>query len=105
MDARAFAQDPMRLHRLAQTNQAPDRLSFDPCRPFHSAEALARGVQVFFRSQLRTDIVEYCVSAGWVRIATPRSRDRWGRPMLVALRGPTYALLQDRYADPMGWAL
>lgn len=105
MDVRAFAQEPARLRRLAEVNRVPDRLSVDPGSPFYCAELLERGVRVLFRDRERHDVDEYCISAGWVKVRHPRTRDRRGQPLLVKLIGKTYALLEARFADPMGWAL
>ena len=105
MDVRAFAQEPARLRRLAEVNRVPDRLSVDPGSPFYCAELLERGVRVLFRDRERHDVDEYCISAGWVKVRHPRTRDRRGQPLLVKLIGKTYALLEARFADPMCWAL
>ena len=105
MDVRAFAQEPARLRRLAEVNHVPDRLSVDPASPHHCAELLERGVRVFFRDRERHDVDEYCLSASWVKIRHPRTRDRRGQPLLVRLNGKTYAQLETRFPDPMGWAL
>jgi hypothetical protein len=105
MDVRAFAQEPARLRRLAEVNHLPDRLSVDPGSPYFCAELLERGVRVLFRDRERHDVDEYCISAGWVKVRHPRTRDRRGQPLLVKLVGKTYALLEARFPDPMGWAL
>ena len=31
--------------------------------------------------------MEYCVSEGWIRVAAGRSRDRFGQPMTIKLKG------------------
>ena len=105
MDVRAFALEPARLRRLAEVNRVPDRLSVDPGSPFHCGDLLERGVRVLFRDRERHDVDEYCISASWVKIRHPRTRDRRGQPLLVKLIGKTYALLEARFPDPMGWAL
>jgi hypothetical protein len=65
----------------------PDRLSLDP-RSDHFDEALLnRGVGIKFNGQEKTNVIEYCVSEGWIRVAAGRSRDRFGQPMTVRLNG------------------
>lgn len=66
----------------------PDRLSTDPASPHHDAELLGRGIGVRFKGRERTDVDEYCVSEGWVRVALGNKVDRRGRPLTVKLSGP-----------------
>jgi hypothetical protein len=65
----------------------PDRLSLDPRSPFFDEALLGRGVGIRFNGQEKTNVEEYCVSEGWIRVAAGRSRDRFGNPMTVKLRG------------------
>jgi hypothetical protein len=64
----------------------PDRLSTDPESPYYDADVLARNVGVRFRGQEKTNVDEYCVSEGWVRLALP-GRDRKGKPLTIKLSG------------------
>jgi hypothetical protein len=64
----------------------PDRLSTDPDSPHYDAEILARNVGVRFRGEDKTNVDEYCVSEGWVRLALP-GRDRKGKPLTIKLNG------------------
>ena len=65
----------------------PDRLSLDP-RSEHFDEALlSRGVGIRFNGQEKTNVIEYSVPEGWIRVAAGRSRDRFGQPMTVKLKG------------------
>jgi hypothetical protein len=65
----------------------PDRLSLDPRSPHFQAELLQRGVGIRFNGQEKTNVEEYCVSEGWIKVAAGRSRDRFGNPMTVKLKG------------------
>jgi hypothetical protein len=65
----------------------PDRLSTDPASPHYDADILARNVGVRFRGEEKTNVDEYCVSEGWVRLALP-GRDRKGKPLTIKLNGP-----------------
>lgn len=65
----------------------PDRLSLDPRSPHFDEEKLSRGVGIRFNGAEKTNVEEYCVSEGWVRVAAGRSRDRFGNPMTVKLKG------------------
>ena len=65
----------------------PDRLSLDPRSPHYDETLLSRGVGIRFNGQEKTNVIEYCVSEGWIRVAAGRSRDRFGNPMTIKLRG------------------
>ena len=65
----------------------PDRLSLDPRSPHFNAELLQRGVGIRFNGVEKTNVEEYSVSEGWIKVAAGRSRDRFGNPMLLKLKG------------------
>ena len=67
--------------------EMPDRLSLDPRSPFFDEAVLGRGVGIRFNGQEKTNVEEYCVSEGWIRVAAGRSRDRFGNPMTIKLKG------------------
>ena len=66
----------------------PDRLSNDPNSPYHDAALLERGIGIRFKGAEKTNVEEYCVSEGWVRLAAGTARDRAGNQMTVKLKGP-----------------
>ena len=75
---------------MADENNAselPDRLSMDPRSPHFDDAVLSRGVGIRFNGQEKTNVEEYCVSEGWIRVAAGRSRDRYGNPMTLKLKG------------------
>ena len=65
----------------------PDRLSTNPASPFHNPELLERGVGIKFNGVDRTNVEEYCVSEGWVRLAVGKTVDRNGNAMTVKYKG------------------
>jgi Protein of unknown function (DUF3297). len=77
------------------TDTLPDRLSLDPRSPFHDAALLERGVGIRFNGQERTNVEEYCISEGWIRVTAGRALDRRGRPMTMKMRGVVEPFLQD----------
>jgi hypothetical protein len=66
----------------------PDRLSVDPTSPYYDADMLARNVGVRFKGEDKTNVEEYCVSEGWVRLAVGASKDRHGNQLTIKLKGP-----------------
>jgi hypothetical protein len=71
----------------AMTDTLPDRLSNDPRSPYYDEALLARGIGVRFNGVDRTNVEEYCVSEGWVRVAAGRALDRRGQPMTMKVKG------------------
>jgi hypothetical protein len=72
----------------AMTDILPDRLSSNPNSPFYNEELLARDIGVRFKGVEKTNVEEYCVSEGWVRLTAGNAKDRHGNPMTVKLKGP-----------------
>ena len=70
------------------TDTPPDRLSNDPKSPFYDAALLERGIGIRFKGVEKTNVEEYCVSEGWVRVAAGKAVDRRGNPLAVKLTGP-----------------
>jgi hypothetical protein len=65
----------------------PDRLAADPTSPYFNSELLGKGIGVRFNGKERTDVEEYCLSEGWIRVPAGKSRDRFGRPLTIKLTG------------------
>ena len=70
-----------------ESEALPDRLSVDPNSPYYNAEVLARDVGIRFKGVEKTNVEEYCVSEGWVRLSVGKTFDRKGRPLTVKLKG------------------
>ena len=79
----------------APLDSPPDRLSNDPRSKFHDAALLERGIGIRFKGVERTNVEEYCISEGWVRVAAGRALDRRGQPMTHKLSGPVEAWFLD----------
>ena len=69
----------------------PDHLSIDPKSPFHDADVFQHPVGIRFNGKERTDVEEYCISEGWIKVAAGKTVDRRGRPMLIKLKGTVEA--------------
>ena len=70
------------------SDEFPDRLSVDPNSPYYNADILSRDVGIRFKGVEKTNVEEYCVSEGWVKVAAGNAKDRFGRPMTITLKGP-----------------
>ncbi len=71
----------------ATADTPPDRLSNNPASPHYDEALLARGVGIRFKGVERTNVDEYCVSEGWVRLSVAGSRDRFGNPITIKQQG------------------
>lgn len=65
----------------------PDRLCNDPRSPFYDEDLLSRGVGIRFNGKEKTNVEEYCVSEGWIRVAAGKAVDRYGQPLTMKLKG------------------
>jgi hypothetical protein len=73
------------------TDTPPDRLSNDPSSKFYDEQALERGIGIKFNGTERTNVEEYCISEGWVRVPVGKSLDRRGQPMTMKVKGTVEA--------------
>lgn len=73
----------------------PDRLSVDPDSPFYDADVLARNIGVKFKGEDKTNVEEYCISEGWVRLAVGKRVDRRGKALTVKLQGPVEPYIRE----------
>jgi hypothetical protein len=69
----------------------PDRLSVDPRSPHHVAAVFEHDIGIKINDKERTDVEEYCISEGWIKVAAGKSVDRNGKPMLIKLKGKVEA--------------
>ena len=84
------------------TEQLPDRLSLDPRSPYFDQDVLSRGVGIRFNGNEKTNVEEYCISEGWIRVAAGRSRDRHGNPMTIKLNGTVEPYFENPPQDEGG---
>ena len=77
----------------------PDHLSNDPDSPYHDADVLARGVGIRFKGVEKTNVEEYCVSEGWIRVAAGTAKDRRGQPLTIKLSGQVEPYFRDKTAE------
>ena len=76
------------------TDTLPDRLANNPKSPYYNAELLERGVGIRFKGVEKTNVEEYCISEGWIRVAVGNTRDRAGNPLTIKLQGAVEPYLQ-----------
>ena len=79
----------------AMSNTPPDRLSVNPKSPYYNEDLLARGIGIRFRGEVKTNVEEYCVSEGWIRVQAGKTMDRKGNPLTLMLKGPVEPFFED----------
>lgn len=77
------------------TNTLPDRLSTNPDSPHYNAEILEQNVGIRFNGVDKTNVDEYCVSEGWIRVAAGKARDRFGNSLTIKLKGTVEPYFRD----------
>ena len=68
-------------------NTLPDRLSINPKSPYYNKDMLEHDIGVRFKGVEKTNVEEYCLSEGWIRIVVGKSLDRKGNPLTILLKG------------------
>ena len=58
---------------------------------FYVEEVFEHEIGITLNGKKRFDVEEYCISEGWVKIASPKAKDRFGNPMLIKLKGEVEA--------------
>lgn len=78
----------------------PMQLSVNPKSDHFDVSVLERGVGIKFKGRTRTDIEEYNIPEGWVRVQAGKTVDRKGNPLTLKLNGPVEAWYEDLGDDP-----
>lgn len=78
----------------------PLHLSVNPKSEHFDVDVLQRGVGIKFKGRTRTDIEEYNIPEGWVRVQAGKTVDRKGNPLTLKLNGPVEAWFEDLGDNP-----
>ena len=73
----------------------PDHLSIDPRSPHHVAAVFEHDIGIRFNDKERSDVEEYCVSEGWIKVPAGKTLDRKGKPLLIKLKGKVEAFYTE----------
>lgn len=80
----------------------PDRLAAHPNNPYYDEAALMRGVGIKFNGEEKTNVDEYCVSEGWIRVALGNKVDRKGNPLTLKLEGKVEPYFKSEAGETEG---
>jgi hypothetical protein len=75
------------MTEAAQPPPLPDRLSTEPRSPHYVPAVFEHAVGIRLNGQERTDVAEYCISEGWVKVPAGKTVDRRGQPLMIKLKG------------------
>lgn len=81
------------------SEKLPDRLCNDPKSPYYNEELLKRDIGIRFAGKEKTNVEEYCVSEGWIRVAAGTAKDRFGNPLTIKLKGPVEPYFKDEKTE------
>ena len=81
------------------SSELPDRLSINPRSPHYNEEILKRNIGIRFNGSERTNVEEYCVSEGWIRVAAGRGVNRHGNPLLIKISGIVEPYFKEETPD------
>ena len=106
LDARDMSEDEITSPAAAATpatsgpDVPPDHLAINPKSPWFNEDLLRRGVGIRFKDVVRTNVEEYCISEGWVRVQAGKTLDRKGQPLTLKLSGAVEAWFEDLGDNP-----
>ena len=96
VDRRMLGSRPdISANETQMTDTLPDRLSVNPRSPHYNEAVLQRDVGIRFDGKEKTNVEEYCVSEGWIRVAAGKALDRHGNPLTIMLRGKVEPYFKD----------
>ena len=65
----------------------PDHLSTNPRSKFHDPAIFEHDIGIRFNDKERSDVEEYCVSEGWIKVPAGKALNRKGQPLTIQLKG------------------
>ncbi|MGF1869444.1 DUF3297 family protein [Photobacterium indicum] len=71
--------------------ELPDHLAGNPRSPHHVAEVFEHEIGILLNGKERFDVEEYCISEGWIKVASHKALDRRGQPLIVTVKGTVKA--------------
>ena len=79
------------MNDATQQPPLPDHLSTDASSPHFVAAVFEHDIGIRFNNKERTDVAEYCISEGWIKVPAGKTVDRKGQPLMIKLKGKVEA--------------
>jgi len=73
----------------------PDRLSIEKNSPHYFSEYFKFKIGIRLNGKERLDVIEYCISEGWVKVPSGKTVDRKGKPLLIEVKGTVESFYKD----------
>jgi hypothetical protein len=99
IDTAANTGSPVPPEATSGSDVPPDRLAISPRSRHFDADKLQRGIGIRFKDSVRTNVEEYSISEGWIRVQAGKTKDRNGQPLTIKLSGPVEAWYEDLGED------
>ena len=69
----------------------PDRLSGNSRSPHYVEEIFEHSIGIRLNGKEHTNVEEYCISEGWVKVSAHKALDRRGQPLILTKKGTVEA--------------
>jgi Protein of unknown function (DUF3297) len=79
------------MDEITQRPPLPDHLASDARSPHHVAAVFEHEIGIRLNDKERFDVEEYCLSEGWVKVPSGKTRDRKGNPVMIKIKGKVEA--------------
>jgi hypothetical protein len=79
------------MNDTTQLPPLPDRLSVNPRSRHYNEDVLKHDVGIKLNDKEHTSVEEYCISEGWIAVASGKALDRKGNPLTIKLKGKVEA--------------
>ena len=57
---------------------------------------LKHDIGIRFNGAEKTNVEEYCVSEGWIRVSAGKAKDRFGNPLTIKLNGTVEPYFREK---------
>lgn len=75
------------MNDTIQLPPLPDRLSVNPRSRHYDADVARHEIRIKLNDKEFTNVEEYCISEGWIAVASGKAVDRKGNPITIKLKG------------------
>lgn len=75
------------MNNSAELPSLPDRLSVNPRSRHYNADVAQHEIGIRLNEKEYTNVEEYCISEGWIAVASGKALDRKGNPLMIKLKG------------------
>jgi hypothetical protein len=78
---------------IRNMNDLPDRLCIHTTSPYYDPDYIRVGIR--FEGKEKTNVAEYCISEGWIRVQVGKTKGRDGNLLCIVLKGTVEPYLRS----------